>query len=614
MPDMLQAALEYAEHGYAVIPVQRANKHPYIDEWQKIYPNPDQVREWWKQWPDANIGIVCGQHSGGLVVVDVDVKNGHHGDASLQYFQTLHGDFPNTVTARSGTGGWHYYYHIPGYRSARANIMDGIDSRADRSFVIVPPSINADGNPYYWEHGVSLLDEDEVSEANESVIALLNYNEKKESGEPYKVSEKIREGERTSAMVSLLGKLVDIGLDPEEVRPMVQLVNEKRCDVPLTDEELDNEVFTAFTRGWTSKHPFTEDLADVRVMPKIVNMLDISKNLPPLAPVLIEGVLRQGHKMIISAPSKAGKSFALVELALAIAGGYVWMGSKCTMGRVLYINMEIDDPSFYYRVKVVKDEMEKLVVNHMENIDVWGLRGFSMPLSQLAPMVIEQAKQNYSAIIIDPLYKVMDGDENSNSDVSKMVSQFDRIARETGAAVIYAHHFAKGVGGDRDAIDRGAGAGTFARDPDAILTMVQLDKQDPGDPKRTAWRMEYVLREFPAKDPISFWWTYPVHEENEALDEAQVETSATKAEKTRRKINEVKRMEQIVNTHKAAEAVSNDGRFTMTAFLREYAKYEDITRMTAQKRLEQAGYKDDKPEGPGLPSYWYREEPAKNKN
>ena len=237
-----------------------------------------------------------------------------------------------------------------------------------------------------------------------------------------------------------------------------------------------------------------------------------------------------------------------------------------------------------------------------------------MPLSQLAPMVIEQAKQNYSAIIIDPLYKVMDGDENSNSDVSKMVSQFDRIARETGAAVIYAHHFAKGVGGDRDAIDRGAGAGTFARDPDAILTMVQLDKQDPGDPKRTAWRMEYVLREFPAKDPISFWWTYPVHEENEALDEAQVETSATKAAKTTQKIKEVKRMEQIVNTHKAAEAVSNGGRFTMSAFLREYAQYEDITRMTAQKRLEQAGYKDDKPEGPGLPSYWYREEPAKNKN
>ena len=605
MPDMLQAALEYAEHGYAVIPVRRSNKVPYIEEWQKIYPNPDLVRRWWSQWPDANIGIVCGQNSGGLVAIDIDIKKGHHGDASLNYFQALHGEFPSTVTARTGTGGYHYYYRIHGYRQKREAILDGIDSRADRSFAIVPPSINADGNPYYWEHDISLVDEEELAEANDSVIALLNHYDKKDPGssEPYKVSEKIREGERTSALVSLLGKLVDIGLDPEEVRPMVQLVNEKRCTIPLTDEELENDVFPAFTRGWTSRHPFTEDLSDVRVMPPIVNMEDISKNPPQLAPVLIEGVLRQGHKMIISAPSKAGKSFALVELALAIAGGYVWMGSKCTQGRVLYINMEIDDPSFYYRVKVVKDEMEKLVENHIENIDVWGLRGFSMPLSQLAPMVIEQAKQNYSAIIIDPLYKVMDGDENSNSDVSKMVAQFDRIARETGAAVIYAHHFAKGIGGDRSAIDRGAGAGTFARDPDAILTMVQLDIADPADPRRSAWRMEYVLREFPVKEPVSFWWTYPVHEENDELDGVEVETSATRAEKSRDKARKEKRKQQIDDTHAAVrEIIGTDGTFTANDFLEAYSQYEEVSLPTAVKRLRQAGYVDDKVQG--QPSRW----------
>ena len=593
MPDMLQAALEYAEHGYAVIPVRRSNKVPYIEEWQKIYPNPDLVRRWWSQWPDANIGIVCGQNSGGLVAIDIDIKKGHHGDASLNYFQALHGEFPSTVTARTGTGGYHYYYRIHGYRQKREAILDGIDSRADRSFAIVPPSINADGNPYYWEHDISLVDEEELAEANDSVIALLNHYDKKDPGssEPYKVSEKIREGERTSALVSLLGKLVDIGLDPEEVRPMVQLVNEKRCTIPLTDEELENDVFPAFTRGWTSRHPFTEDLSDVRVMPPIVNMEDISKNPPQLAPVLIEGVLRQGHKMIISAPSKAGKSFALVELALAIAGGYVWMGSKCTKGRVLYINMEIDDPSFYYRVKVVKDEMEKLVENHIENIDVWGLRGFSMPLSQLAPMVI------------DPLYKVMDGDENSNSDVSKMVAQFDRIARETGAAVIYAHHFAKGIGGDRSAIDRGAGAGTFARDPDAILTMVQLDIADPADPRRSAWRMEYVLREFPVKEPVSFWWTYPVHEENDALDGVEVETSATRAEKSRDKARKEKRKQQIDDTHAAVrEIIGTDGTFTANDFLEAYSQYEEVSLPTAVKRLRQAGYVDEKVQG--QPSRW----------
>ncbi|WP_311845965.1 AAA family ATPase [Paenibacillus larvae] len=52
--------------------------------------------------------------------------------------------------------------------------------------------------------------------------------------------------------------------------------------------------------------------------------------MPVLAPPLIEGVLRQGHKMLMAGPSKAGKSFALIELSIAIAEGGKWMGWPCT--------------------------------------------------------------------------------------------------------------------------------------------------------------------------------------------------------------------------------------------------------------------------------------------
>ena len=144
-----------------------------------------------------------------------------------------------------------------------------------------------------------------------------------------------------------------------------------------------------------------------------------------------------------------------------------------------------------------------------------------MPLSRLAPIIIEQAKKMYKAIIIDPLYKVMDGDENSNSDVGYMVSQFDRIARETAAAVSYAHHFAKGVGGDRAAIDRGAGAGTFARDPDAILDLIELNPAEAVQKYMeqvsdacgtlTAWEISGTLREFPPEKPARLWFDYPIH-------------------------------------------------------------------------------------------------------
>lgn len=326
-------------------------------------------------------------------------------------------------------------------------------------------------------------------------------------------------------------------------------------------------------------------------LPRPVNLSEVWDNPPPLAPELIEGVLRQGHKMIISAPSKAGKSFALMELAFAIAEGFKWFGSRCLQGRVLYINMEIDDPSCYERFRSIYKALGMDIGNHVRNIAIWGLRGKSMPISKLAPEIIAEAKHDYAAIIIDPLYKVMDGDENSNSDVGKMVGQFDLIARETGASVIYAHHFAKGTGGDRSAIDRAAGAGAFARDPDAILTMTELAVSSDPDSERTAWRMEYILREFPRHKPVSFWWDYPLHRIDADLDDAVVETSQTRAEKAKKQVRDKALKEQNDRVREVVEKIQKeDGTFTISEFMKAYSVYGDLKRTTAQRWLQNVGY------------------------
>lgn len=249
-------------------------------------------------------------------------------------------------------------------------------------------------------------------------------------------------------------------------------------------------------------------------LPDIVNLRTVWDNLPPLKPELIEGILRQGHKMIISSTSKAGKTFILMELAVSIAEGMNWIGHRCRIGKVLYINMELDEASFFHRFHDIYWKMGMNHGNHVENIDIWNLRGNSRPLSELAPIIIGRMRdQGYLAVMIDPLYKVMEGDENSNSDVAKMVASFDKIAEETGASVIYAHHFAKGNSAGKSLIDRAAGAGTFARDPDAILTMTQLDWAPEIEPEQdwTAWRVESTLREFKAIKPVDLFFDWPLH-------------------------------------------------------------------------------------------------------
>ena len=223
-------------------------------------------------------------------------------------------------------------------------------------------------------------------------------------------------------------------------------------------------------------YQWVEDLNDD--LPDPEGLLDSWDDMPDLAPELIHGVLRQGHKMLIAGPSKAGKSFALIELSIAIAEGSKWLGWQCEQGRVLYVNLELDRPSALHRFKDVYEAMG-LQANNVQNIDVWNLRGKTVPMDKLAPKLIRWSlKKNYQAVIIDPIYKVLTGDENSADQMAHFTNQFDKVATELGCSVIYCHHHSKGAQGGKKSMDRASGSGVFARDPDALIDLVELELND----------------------------------------------------------------------------------------------------------------------------------------
>lgn len=309
-------------------------------------------------------------------------------------------------------------------------------------------------------------------------------------------------------------------------------------------------------------------------LPGFENAADFWNDMPELAPPLIGGVLRQGHKMLIAGPSKAGKSFALIELCAAIAEGREWLGWKVAQGRVLYVNLELDKASCEHRFADIYNALGWKPEN-LRNIDIWNLRGKSVPMDKLAPKLIRRAaKRDYLAIIIDPIYKVITGDENSADQMAHFCNQFDKVCTELGCAVIYCHHHSKGAQGAKRSMDRASGSGVFARDPDALLDLIELElpealvreeqnkavcnicydllvrsgkaggiSQDDmvtakamrehvrnalaGDSlrqaeesisaaeklaeSRSAWRIEGTLREFPKFPPVNVWFDYPIH-------------------------------------------------------------------------------------------------------
>lgn len=210
-------------------------------------------------------------------------------------------------------------------------------------------------------------------------------------------------------------------------------------------------------------------------LPEVETLSDVWSDIPELSPCLISGILRKGHKMLVSGPSKAGKSFLLLQLVAAIAEGRKWLFWQCERGRVLYVNLELDRASCLHRLKDIYCGMG-INTPHIENIDIWNLRGKSLPMNELAPRLIRRAaKRGYSAVIIDPIYKVITGDENSADQMAKFCNQFDKICAELKCSVIYCHHHSKGDQGQKKAQDRASGSGVFARDPDALIDMVELD-------------------------------------------------------------------------------------------------------------------------------------------
>ena len=182
--------------------------------------------------------------------------------------------------------------------------------------------------------------------------------------------------------------------------------------------------------------------------------------------------------MLIAGPSKAGKSYALIEMSIAIAEGRRWLGWQCAKGRVLYVNLELDRASCLHRFRDVYQAM-KLPAANLRSIDIWNLRGVTEPMDRLAPKLIRRAKKKqYIAVIIDPIYKVITGDENSADQMAHFCNQFDKVCTQLGCAVIYCHHHSKGAQGGKRSMDRASGSGVFARDPDALIDMTELELTD----------------------------------------------------------------------------------------------------------------------------------------
>jgi hypothetical protein len=234
---------------------------------------------------------------------------------------------------------------------------------------------------------------------------------------------------------------------------------------------------------------------------------------------LVEGILHLVSKLVFGGSSKSFKTWCLLDLAISIATGTNWLGRRTAQGKVLFVNFEIQPHAWQRRISAVAEA--KAVQIQPGAITLWNLRGHAADFRQLIPKIIERCRaEKFALIILDPIYKLYGGtDENAAGDVAELLNSLESLAVETGAAIAFGAHFAKGNASAKEAIDRISGSGVFARDPDSLLIFTKHETDD-------AFTVEPILRNFAPVAPFVVRWEFPLMRPDDELDPAKLKQAA----------------------------------------------------------------------------------------
>ncbi len=238
---------------------------------------------------------------------------------------------------------------------------------------------------------------------------------------------------------------------------------------------------------------------------------DLNKLIMQRYPVLIEGLLHRGTKMVLGGGSKSYKTWTLLNLAASVASGTNWFGHKVvnTGLDVIFLNFEVPHEFFLDRVRSVCKAMG---IEPPSNLKVWSLRGVCNDLNLILETLQERLSNGCALLCIDPIYKAIgDRDENSAGDMGLLMNEVEAIVEKTGAAVAFGAHYSKGNQAEKDPLDRISGSGVFARDPDTIMGLTAHEEEG-------CYTVHSALRNFAGKEPFVVEWNFPLFSPREDLD------------------------------------------------------------------------------------------------
>lgn len=452
-------ALYYANLGLAVLPLKppripgqkKPGKEPLTTHGLKdATTNQNVIKKWWDMWPDANIGIATGSRSGGLVVIDLDRRpeEGFDGYETLKNWQLIYGNLPETWLSITGSGGYHFFYKDSAANRSRTSLYEGVDIKGEGGYIVAPPSIHQNGHTYEWEQAP---EEIALSTADDRVTKFLQGKPQGTTTEGFQVPETIPEGQRVSTMVKLIGSQRSKGLSTEAIRAAVRAENEARCVPPLTDTELEKEVFPALKRDWPAEKPYSAGKMGKPPREKVslVFMSDVEEEETTW---LFQPYVPRGKVTICAAYPGTGKTYLLCYMAACVSTGRSFFNMvpfDNKPGRVIYLTAEdgIGD-TIKKRLRICGANM-----NNIATVKDKTALSFDSP-------EIEEYLQEFKPelLIFDPFQAYIGADINMNApnETRDKLNRIADLAEKYDVAAVLICHFNKN--GKGDAITRVLGS------------------------------------------------------------------------------------------------------------------------------------------------------------
>ena len=248
--------------------------------------------------------------------------------------------------------------------------------------------------------------------------------------------------------------------------------------------------------------------------PQFVSVRQLMAACPALRPPVIEGLLREGETMNLIASPKTGKSWLVLDLAIAVATGRPWLGRFPTVaGDVLIIDNELHGETSANRIPKVAKARGLGTDEFADKVFIRNLRGGLQDIVLLGSFFRAIERGRFRLIVLDAFYRFLPAgmDENANADMASLYNHIDRYAADLGCAFVLIHHSSKGNQSGKSVTDVGAGAGSQSRATDAHLVLRPHEEPD-------VVVLDAAVRSWPPQESVCLRWAFPVWDAADDLD------------------------------------------------------------------------------------------------